>query len=124
MEVAGANRRWRCQFRCRGSRRESAVAQLSTLDGILRMTLDTESALDNLARMVQVIGRDQRLRQWFSALTQQSAVERRNEIFMTSERMRAEGKDTDLVASFRLLADSRVFDAARLALQEYDKKAV
>jgi len=28
MEVAGANRRWRCQFRCRGSRRESAVAQL------------------------------------------------------------------------------------------------
>ena len=27
----GANRRWRCQFRYRGSRRESAVAQLSTL---------------------------------------------------------------------------------------------
>ena len=100
------------------------MPELWTLDGILRMTLDTESALDNLARMVQVIGRDQRLRQWFSALTQQSAVERRNEIFMTSERMRAEGKDTDLVASFRLLADSRVFDAARLALQEYDKKAV
>jgi hypothetical protein len=31
MEVAGANRRWRCQFRYRGSRHESAVAQLSTL---------------------------------------------------------------------------------------------
>jgi hypothetical protein len=31
MEVAGANRRWRWPFRCRGSRRESAVAQLSTL---------------------------------------------------------------------------------------------
>ena len=100
------------------------MAEFWTLDGILRMTLDTESALNNLARMVQVIRRDQRLRQWFSALTQQSAVERRNEIFMTSERMRAEGKDTDLVESFRLLADSRVFDAARLALQEYDKKAV
>jgi len=28
MEVAGANRRWRLQFRYRGSRRESAVAQL------------------------------------------------------------------------------------------------
>ena len=27
-KVAGANRRWRLQFRCRGSRRESAVAQL------------------------------------------------------------------------------------------------
>ena len=31
MEVAGANRRWRGPFRYRGSRRESAVAQLSTL---------------------------------------------------------------------------------------------
>jgi hypothetical protein len=30
-QVAGANRRWRCQFRCRGSRRESAVAQLFSL---------------------------------------------------------------------------------------------
>ena len=34
MEVAGANRRWRCQFRCRGSRRESAVAQLFSLGGL------------------------------------------------------------------------------------------
>jgi hypothetical protein len=31
MEVAGANRRWRLPFRCRGSRRESAVAQLFSL---------------------------------------------------------------------------------------------
>ena len=29
--VAGAKRRWRLPFRCRGSRHESAVAQLSTL---------------------------------------------------------------------------------------------
>jgi len=28
VQVAGANRRWRIQFRCRGSRHESAVAQL------------------------------------------------------------------------------------------------
>ena len=32
-EVAGANRRWRGQFRCRGSRRESAVAQFFSLGG-------------------------------------------------------------------------------------------
>ena len=32
MEVAGANRRWRWPSRCRGSRRESAVAQLFSLD--------------------------------------------------------------------------------------------
>src|ERR1019366_4163384 len=30
------NRRWRLQFRCRGSRHESAVAQLSTL-GVIRV---------------------------------------------------------------------------------------
>jgi hypothetical protein len=29
-----SNRRWRCQFRCRGSRRESAVAQLFSLGGM------------------------------------------------------------------------------------------
>src|ERR1019366_7188084 len=33
----GANRRWRGQFRCRGSRRESAVAQLSTLGHFTRL---------------------------------------------------------------------------------------
>ena len=37
MEVAGANRRWRWPFRCRGSRRRSAVAQLSTLGHITHM---------------------------------------------------------------------------------------
>jgi hypothetical protein len=31
MEVAGANRRWRLPFRYRGSRHESAVAQLFSL---------------------------------------------------------------------------------------------
>ena len=33
-----SNRRWRCQFRYRGSRHESAVAQLSTLDGTTHHT--------------------------------------------------------------------------------------
>jgi len=36
-QVAGANRRWRWPFRCRGSRRESAVAQLFSLGGTARM---------------------------------------------------------------------------------------
>ena len=39
MEVAGANRRWRWQFRCRGSRRESAVAQLFSLGHITLMKI-------------------------------------------------------------------------------------
>ena len=83
--------------------------------------MDPDSALDNLTRMAQVIGRDPQLRHWFSALAQMPAVERRNEIYSASERMRAEGKDEDLVVSFRLLADTRVFDAAWLALQKYDQ---
>ena len=53
---AGANRRWRGQFRCRGSRRESAVAQLTyiatfgpvkPLIGRLRVPTDTGSKTFN-----------------------------------------------------------------------------
>jgi hypothetical protein len=33
----GANRHWRCQLRIRGSRRRSAVAQISTLGGTLQL---------------------------------------------------------------------------------------
>lgn len=81
------------------------------------MAINNDIALDNLARMVQVIARDPDLRRWFSALTQQSAIKRRNEIFAASEKLRAEDKDMDLVASFRLLADPKVFEAAREALE-------
>jgi hypothetical protein len=87
-------------------------------DASARMALNTDSALNNLARMVQVIGPDKQLRRWFSALGQMPTLERRNAIYSMSEQMTADGKDEDLVASFRLLADTRVFDAARLALQE------
>ena len=85
------------------------------------MALNVDSALANLTRMVRVIGPDPRLREWLLAPDQKSAVERHNAIYSMSERMRADGKDEDLVATFRLLADARVFDAARLALEEYDK---
>jgi hypothetical protein len=40
-QVAGANRRWRCPFRCRGSRHESAVAQLFSLGGYTLMKTHT-----------------------------------------------------------------------------------
>lgn len=79
------------------------------------MALNHDSALDNLARMIQVIQNDPGLRKWFCELANKSAVERRNEIFSAVERMRMEGGDEDLAATFHLLADSRVFDAALLA---------
>lgn len=84
------------------------------------MTINTDAALDNLARMVQVIGADPQLRAWFSTLGQKSELERRNAIYLMSEQMRTTGQNDDLAASFRLLADARVFEAATLALQEYD----
>jgi hypothetical protein len=48
MEVAGANRRWRCLFRYRGSRHESAVAQLFSLGHM------TMSRLSRVKRFVAV----------------------------------------------------------------------
>jgi hypothetical protein len=49
MEVAGANRRWRLQFRYRGSRRKSAVAQLFSLGGVQRFPceIDYVAIIDN-----------------------------------------------------------------------------
>jgi hypothetical protein len=80
------------------------------------MALNPDSALDNLTRIVQVIEGDRKLHEWFCTLAHRPTVTRRNEIYAMVERMRAEGTDADLVASFRLLADSRVFDAACEAL--------
>ena len=51
MEVAGANRCWRWQFRCRGSRRESAVAQLFSL-GIIHTLMKTIALLFALSLLL------------------------------------------------------------------------
>ena len=92
------------------------------LDCIERMALNHGMALNNLARLVLVIRDDRQLDAWFREVAQKSAVERRNEIYSMVERMNCEGEDADLVASFQLLADSRVFHAARVALRA-DQKA-
>jgi hypothetical protein len=42
--VAGANRRWRCQFRYRGPRCESAVAQLFSLGHEIYISQDSSLA--------------------------------------------------------------------------------
>jgi hypothetical protein len=49
-QVAGANRRWRWPFRYRGSRHESAAAQLSTLDGKAITTYEHETIHFDLSR--------------------------------------------------------------------------
>ena len=82
------------------------------------MAISPDSAFDSLARMVQVIGADQNLRAWFGKLACTSPVGRRDEIYVMIQRMSAEGQNADLVASFELLADSRVFEAACTALHK------
>ncbi|HMD54459.1 MAG TPA: hypothetical protein VKJ65_07925 [Phycisphaerae bacterium] len=82
------------------------------------MSITPDAALDSLTRIVQVVRDDQKLRRWFHALIRKSAVDRRNEIYFMSQRLAIQNGDADLVASFSLLADPRIFDAARLALSE------
>lgn len=83
------------------------------------MDTNSETVLENLARMVRVIQNDRMLQTWFFQLAHKSAVERRNEIYSAVERMRVEGKDPDLTASFHLLADDRVYEAARLVAAKW-----
>jgi hypothetical protein len=82
------------------------------------MKTNVDSALDGLARFVQVIGKDTALRQRFCQLASLSPIQRANEIHIMAEQMAAEHKDPELVALFRLFADARVFEAAMLALRE------
>ena len=82
------------------------------------MKTDANSVLESLARFVQVIGRDDTLRERFCGLANLSPVQRANEIHIMAEQMTAERKDPELVALFRLFADARVFDAALVALRE------
>jgi hypothetical protein len=82
------------------------------------MSTSADTALDNLARIVQVVKRDRELRRWFDGLSQKAASERRNEIMVMSAKMTAMSEDADLVASFQMLADERVFDAACEALAD------
>jgi hypothetical protein len=77
-----------------------------------------EDALDDLARFVQVIGRDKNLQERFCRLAALSPVQRSNEIHVMAEQMNAENKDHELVSIFRLFADTRVFEAAMVALRD------
>ena len=82
------------------------------------MNTDADSALEGLARFVQVIGGDAALRQRFCRLAELSPVQRANEIHIMAEQMTAECRDPELVRLFRLFADARVFEAALVALRE------
>jgi hypothetical protein len=86
----------------------------------MSMKPDADSALDSLARLVQVIGSDSVLRQRFCRLATLSPIQRSNEIHLMAEQMAADRKDQDLIVAFRLFADPRVFEAGMVALREGD----
>ena len=82
------------------------------------MATDADSALNNLARFVQVIAREPQLKERLRRLAKMSPANRFIETQVLAERMLAEGEDADLVASLRLLSDGRVFSAAVAALRD------
>jgi hypothetical protein len=82
------------------------------------MAADINPTLDSLAALIQAIAHDQKLRKWFCALTEKSAVARRNEIYAMTARMTQQGEDTSIVTSLFLLADAKIFDAVCRALRE------
>jgi len=88
------------------------------LDYTKRMASNRDKALDNLARLVQVVRHDQKLRKWFLSIAHLPTVQRRNEIYAMVERIGNKEEFADLVVSLRLLADSGVFEAACVALRE------
>jgi len=82
-----------------------------------RTPVDADLALDSLARFVQVIRRDPKLTAWFRNLETMEPARRGHEILLMAEQIAGESKDPALIASFRLLANQTVFDAARVALR-------
>ena len=77
-----------------------------------------DSLLDDLTRFVQVIGKDKALLQLFARLAQLPPAQRANEVHFMAEHMAKEGRAPNLVESFRLFADERVFNAAMAALRD------
>jgi hypothetical protein len=83
------------------------------------MVANDNSALDALAILVQAIGRDKKLLQWFDGLAEKALVERRNEIYAMTDQMTKDRKDTNLIYSLGLLANPETFNAVRKTLHEH-----
>jgi hypothetical protein len=83
---------------------------------VREVTID--SIIDDLARFILVMRSDHQLQYWFRDLEKKPLLQRHNDIQTLARQLAAENRDADLVASFKLLSNSRVFDAVSLALRE------
>ncbi|MEI7733092.1 MAG: hypothetical protein WCO56_26205 [Verrucomicrobiota bacterium] len=77
-----------------------------------------DKALERLSQLVQAIGKDPELRQWFVALCSEQSAARRREISRMSQQMQSQQVVPEVIASFNLLADEQIFNAVRVALWE------
>jgi len=75
-----------------------------------------DEILDNLADMVLAIKSDKQLELTILSFGEKSEIERKWLITIMSERMLAEKKDEQLVKTFRLLVDKKIFDLTIQAL--------
>ena len=82
------------------------------------MSINSDSAYEILTTLARAIAEDKKLRLWFHSLSQKSVVERRNEIFQMEVEIADKYKDTDLASALHLLTDARVFEAAKVAVNE------
>ena len=82
------------------------------------MSLNHNSLLENLTSLTLAIGERKDLRDLFDQLAQAPHDQRAELIRAMSERIAGDTGDSALAASFKCLADPRIFEATRLALEE------
>lgn len=83
------------------------------------MAANTSTPLDSLAILIHAVAHDPKLRKWFSALAEKSAVERRNEIYAATKRMTEQNEDSKIISSLFLLTEEKIFATARQILREH-----
>ena len=81
------------------------------------MQPDLNGVMEQLNRMIRVIGHDPALQEWFSRLARLDPVHRRNAILTLCNRMADEDNGATLAPTFQLLADTRIFNATMAALR-------
>ena len=80
----------------------------------------TDPDIDDLVRIIEVIGHDLKPKRWFKELAHLPDTQRRNEIFAMTERMRKRADDANIARVFGLLVDARMFEAGVRAIEELE----
>ena len=82
------------------------------------MKTETKVVIDGLTSLVLTIQEDRELGRWFRTLIGRPVATRAFAIFQVAQRLAQSGVNQDFLSSFRMLADPRVFETARMLLGE------